>query len=133
MRLKRVFAFAFAALMFVFAGYMVWHAIERSALEAEIAENQVILDTANGRVAKQQYERNKAIAGIPGASAVRELVQPWVKASAVWRERRDFLKGDSPTNKAAAQKYLDAATAAQEQLREARLRLEAALSAQPQP
>lgn len=133
MRFNRLFAFAFAALMLVFVGYTVWHAVMRSDLEAAIARQQRDLDTSTGRVNKQKYERAKAALEIPGSAIARDCLIPLTKESAVWKDRRDALKGDAGTIKAAAQDAEDAMKAAEsawaEAVRGAAARLEAAMSA----
>ncbi len=132
MRFNKYLALAFAVLMLVFIGYAAWHTIQRSTLEAELADRQKTLDTNLGRVNKQKTERAREALRIPGALIVQDCLTPLVESAgddvALWKQRRDQVKGSASTIRAAAQDALDRAKAAEAALAEARARIEAALA-----
>lgn len=98
-RLPGWFRALFVAVMLVVCVLLAYFAVERVALQAQIDDLTVSLETSRGREARQTHEYEEAAAALPLAQAELARVAPLAEAAkareAELRQQRKEMRADN--------------------------------------
>lgn len=81
MRFERWFRRVIALVLLAVCGVTVWYTLSDQRLSAEREELLLSLDTAQGRLRKQQKEYDEVVAKLPAVLAELDRVQPLADAA----------------------------------------------------